>query len=359
MTAADDSSEVTPQRTLATSSRSVAFPSRDTTVAIFDTDFILNHVRDRVRDGGVYTDSPLMGGRAFASSHVLEELYEPDDYGHRHKWDKLAEQSENGGWPTPSDVFQTTFEDEYLEHITFVDVNGMFENDSLVERVRVRDASDAPTAQLAVLLARADPVIYSHDAHLWKSGAAPSPEVLPVVVASGRQVDLVNHSMEGVSLVGAAIVMAAGSAARSAATLARVPKWTARFATVAGIGWFFAGHDRRLKLVKLLKPLGQLIGEQLDNARGAVKVLASAVVRVDFMDGIEHRVAEVLALRSGGGGLLAREIREQLMLHDSSTTGPSIPEIRRILTTAPCFVEERRYRYQLGRRFESPEHGMY
>ena len=328
------------------------------TVAIFDTDFILNHVRDRVRNGGVHTDSPLMGGRAFASSHVLDELYEPDAFGHRHKWDKLAEQSENDGWPTPSDVFQTIFEDEYLEHITFVDVNGMFENDSLVERVRVRDASDAPTAQLAVLLARAEPIIYSHDKHLWKSRAAPSPKILPMVVASSRQVDLVNQSVEGVSSVGAAIVMAVDSAARSAASRARVPKWTARFATVVGIGWFFAGHDRRLKLVKALTPFGQLLAEQLENARGAVKVLASAVVRVDFMDGIEHRIAQVLALRSGGGGLLAGEIREQLMLHESSTIGLSIPEIRRILTTAPCFVEARRYRYQLGRRFESPNHGM-
>jgi hypothetical protein len=358
MVVGNKSSGVTWQPSLANSSSSVAFPSRDARVAIFDTDFILNHVRDRIRNGGVYTDSPLMGGRAFASSHVLEELYEPDAFGHRHKWDKLAEQSESGGWPTPSDVFQTTFEDEYLEHITFVDVNGMFENHSLVERVRVRDASDAPTAQLAVLLARAEPVIYSHDAHLWKSGAAPSPEILPVVVTSGRQVDLVNHSVEGVSFVGAAIVMAGDRAARGAATLLRVPKWTARFATVVGIGWFFAGHDRRQKLVKVLTPFGQLLAEQLENARGAVKVLASAVVRVDFMDGIEHRIAQVLALRSGGGGLLAPEIREQLMLHDSSATIPSIPEIRRILTSAPCFVEERRYRYQLGRRFDSPNHGM-
>lgn len=351
------SSYVTPQPSLANSSGSVAFPSRDARVAIFDTDFILNHVRDRVR-GGVYTDSPMTGGRAFAPIHVLRELYESDAYGHRHKWDKLAEQSESSGWPTSSDVFQTMFEDEYLEHITFVDVNGMFENDSLVQRVRVRDASDAPTAQLAVLLARADPVIYSHDADLWNSGAAPSPENLPIVVASGRQVDLANHSLEGVSYVGVALVMAVDGAARSAATLARVPKWTARFATVAGIGWFFAGHERRMKLSQALTPFAQLLEERLENARGAVQVLITAVVRVDFMDGIEHRIAQVLALHSDGGGLLAGEIREKLMLHDSSTTAPSIPEIRRILTTAPCFVEARRFRYQLGSTFDSPTRGM-
>lgn len=150
-----------------------------TRVAILDTDYILNQLKDRVRFGiGCRTSAgpPVGQARSFASSHVLQELYKADALGNRDKWDKLAKQSQSEGWPRRPDTFREIFESEYLEDITFVNVSGMFEDDPIAQKVRLRGASDTPTAQLAVLLARARPIVHSHDHSLWEPGLAPAPE---------------------------------------------------------------------------------------------------------------------------------------------------------------------------------------
>jgi len=110
---------------------------RSVRVDILDTDYILRQVVESVRPCCAQTldGPPGRRARSFASSHVLRELYAADAYGHRDKWEKLAEQSEGDGRPTTPDVFREVFERKLLEHITFVDVAGMFDDAPLVEEV--------------------------------------------------------------------------------------------------------------------------------------------------------------------------------------------------------------------------------
>ena len=164
-------------------------------VAILDTNYILNKVQERVRLGaaGWLVRLPGLKTHCFASLHVLRELYAPDNYGHRHKWDKLAEQSAGQGWATPAETFQRVFEQDFLGQIRFVDVGRMFENEPLPYAVRTRGhgqgAPDAPTAQLAVLLSRTRPIVYAHDEDLYKPGVAPRPKTLAAVEAGHGDVE--------------------------------------------------------------------------------------------------------------------------------------------------------------------------
>jgi hypothetical protein len=151
-------------------------------VALLDTDYILNRVAAAPARFQMLDSFPGLRLRAVASKHVLDELYSPDNHGYRHKWDKLAEQAAERGAPVAPGVFRDTFESRYLERITFVEAGGLFANDPYVEHVRRRrngrGASDAPTAQVAVLLSRLQPIVYSHDEHLWKPGLAPRPRAI-------------------------------------------------------------------------------------------------------------------------------------------------------------------------------------
>jgi hypothetical protein len=133
---------------------------------------------------------------------VLQELHKADALGNRDKWAKLAKQSQSEGWPRGPDTFREIFESEYLEDITFVNVSGMFEDDPIAQKVRLRGASDTPTAQLAVLLARARPIVHSHDHSLWEPGLAPAPERVQVVITAGRPVESADTTMHGTSTAG-------------------------------------------------------------------------------------------------------------------------------------------------------------
>src|SRR5665213_970644 len=163
-----------------------------TRTVILDTDHLLNQVKEGVRTGAslfLLGGPPLRRDRCFASSHVLQELYQPDEYGHRHKWDKLAEQSKNEQWPRQPEAFERFFQANFLSDITFVDVSGMFEEEPSVQQVRKIDPSDAPTAQLAVLLSRLHPIIYARDHSLWKPRLAPPPAQFLAVLTAGRDLD--------------------------------------------------------------------------------------------------------------------------------------------------------------------------
>jgi hypothetical protein len=164
-------------------------------VAILDTNYILNKVKERVRLGtaGWLVRLPGLKTHCFASRHVLDELYRADQHGHRHKWDKLAEQSVKEGWTTPADTFRQAFEEEYLGQIRFVEVGGMFEDEPHPVAVRTRGHGqgipDSPTAQLAVLLSRTRPIVYAHDDDLYKPGVAPRPKTLAAVEAAHRDIE--------------------------------------------------------------------------------------------------------------------------------------------------------------------------
>jgi len=326
-----------------------------TRTVILDTDHLLNQVKEGVRTGAslfLLGGPPLRRDRCFASSHVLQELYQPDEYGHRHKWDKLAEQSKNEQWPRQPEAFERFFQANFLSDITFVDVSGMFEEEPSVQQVRKIDPSDAPTAQLAVLLSRLHPIIYARDHSLWKPRLAPPPAQFLAVLTAGRDLDLSESTMNGMSYVGAAIVVVVDGATNRAAALLQIPRWVPKLAVVGGAAWYFIGKERRDKVMNALKPVGKFLLQQAELASRAIEVLSAAVANVPEDERLECRFAEVLA-ECGDERLLAREIQERIGLRIGSSPAPTIKKIREVVTSSPCFVEGPRYRYRLGRNYSS------
>ncbi len=335
------------------SARNISFGS--TRTVILDTDYLLNQVKEGVRRGGslfLLGGPPLGKVRAFASSHVLQELYQPDQLGHRHKWDKLSKQSKDEGWPKAPEAFHTFFVSHFLSDITFVDVTGMFEDELAVQDVRKIDPKDARTAQLAVLLSRMRPIVYAHDHSLWKPGLAPQPLQFQAVLAAGHDLESGETTVIGVTYVGAAFVWGVDGVTNRTAALFKVPRWVPYLVLAGGATWYLLGRQRRDKLIKALKPVGDFLTLQMELASRSIEVLSSAVANVPDDDRLECRVAEVLAQCGDDERLLAREIQDRASEHSPSLAVPTIQEIRAVLAN-PSFVEGPRYRYRLGRRYRA------
>jgi hypothetical protein len=335
------------------SSRSISFGS--TRTAILDTDYLLNQVKEGVRRGGslfLVGGPPLGKVRAFASSHVLQELYQSDNLGNRHKWDKLAKQSEVEGWPRTCKSFQSFFESQFLSHITFVDVSGMFEDDPSVEFVRNIDPKDAPTAQLAILLSRLLPIVYAHDKSLWRPGLAPHPMHFQAVLAAGRDLESSESATKGISYVGAGIAWGVNGATNKAAALLKVPRWVPYLVLAGGLLWYFIGEERRDKAVKIIKPVGDFLVEQAKLASDSIEILTRAVANVPADERLECRIAELLAELVDDEHLLAKDIQERFSERWPSISTPTIPTIRAVLVN-PCFVEGPRYRFTLGQNYDA------
>jgi hypothetical protein len=324
-----------------------------TRTVILDTDYLLNQIRDGVREGGtlfLVGGPPLGNVRAFASSHVLQELYQSDHLGFRNKWEKLANESAAGGWPREPEVFEAFFVRHFLDRITFVDLTGVFEDEPSVEEVRETDAKDAPTAQLAVLLSRLRPFVYSHDISLRRPGLAPERVQFQAVLAAGRDLESGEATVKGATYVGAAIVWGVDGATSKAAALLKVPRWVPYLVLAGSVTWILIGRERREKVVKVLKPVGEFILLQAELASSAAALLDGSVANVPEDDRLECRIAEVLAQCTRDERLLAREIQERIIQYSPSVPRPTIPEIRSVLTN-PCFVEGPRYRYRLGETY--------
>lgn len=334
------------------SSHSISFGS--TRTVILDTDYLLNQIKEGVRRGGslfLVGGSPLGKVRAFASNHVLQELYQSDNLGNRHKWDKLSTQSGAEGWPRTPESFQSFFESQFLGRITFVDVSGMFEDEPSVALVREIDPKDAPTAQLAVLLSRLHPIVYAHDNSLWRPGIAPHPLHFQAVLAAGRDLESTEATAKGVTYVGAGIAWGVDGATNIAAALLKVPRWVPYLVLAGGLVWYLIGEERRDKAIKTVKPVGDFLLEQAKLASNSIEVLAAAVANVPTDDRLECRIAELSVEASDGARLLAKEIQERVSGRWPSISTPTIPMIRSVLVK-PCFVEGPRYRYRLGQQYE-------
>lgn len=327
-------------------------------VAILDTNYILNKVQERVRLGDAWrvVRFPSLRTHRFASLNVLRELYAPDNYGHRHKWDKLAEQSAEQGWATPAETFQRVFEQDFLGQIRFVDVGRMFENDPLPRAVRTRGhgqgAPDAPTAQLAVLLSRTRPIVYAHDKDLYKPGVAPRPNTLVAVEAVHGNVE------EGHATIGAgnAALYSAGYGSYGLAVgverLLGLPKWVTYLGLGTAIGWLFTSPERRRTIVGAATRVIEHVATALESASDGLAILEGAACPVTPNDALQCRIAEVLAFEyTGADGLLAKEIQAAISASPSDASAPSVRAIRAAIATAPCFVEGSRWRYQLGRTY--------
>jgi hypothetical protein len=324
-----------------------------TRIAVLDTDYLLNQIRDGVQKGGtlfLVGGPPLGNVRAFASSHVLQELYQSDHLGFRNKWEKLANESAVGGWPREPKVFEAFFKRHFLNRITFVDVAGVFEDEPSVQEVRKIDPKDAPTAQLTVLLSRLRPFVYSHDKSLQRPGLAPDRVQFQAVLAAGRDLESGESTVKGATFVGAAVVWGVDGATSEAAAMLKVPRWVPYLVLASTVIWMFIGAERREKVVKVLKPVGKFILLQAEVASNAAALLNGSVANVPEGDQLECRIAEVLAQCTKDEHLLAREIQERILQHSPSLPRPTVPEIRSVLTKA-CFVQSPRYRYKLGETY--------
>jgi hypothetical protein len=324
-------------------------------VAILDTNYILNKVQERVRlgpAGWLLARFPGLKTHCFASLHVLRELYAPDNYGCRHKWDKLAEQSVKQGWATPAGTFQRVFEQDFLGQIRFVDVGTMFESEPLPHAVRTRahgqGAPDAPTAQLAVLLSRTRPVVYAHDEDLYKPGVAPRPKVLAAVEAIHGDVEDGHATLD----VGSLAVHSAGYGAYGLAVgaerLLGIPKWLTYLGLITAIGWLFTSPERRRAVGGAVTPIMEQVAMSLARASEGLAILEGAACPVPPNEALECRIAEILAFEhTGADGLLAKDIQSALSASLPDASVPSVSTIRATIAEAPCF-EESRWRYQLG-----------
>ncbi len=147
------------------------------------------HVRPTMTFGGVISSTNTRRARLLASHHVYIEMYQDDDHGHANKFEKLAEQSRDEGWPTEAAVFQKVFESQYLPMVRFVEMGSLFDDDPVV--LSVGNSKDVPTARLAVLLALDSPMVFSRDTHLHRPGlATKNPELVLHAAATMETTEL-------------------------------------------------------------------------------------------------------------------------------------------------------------------------
>lgn len=325
-------------------------------VALWDTDFLLNQVRD-----SLMTPNPLWAGfsgiqlRQYASQHVFTELYRDDGHGHPSKWHKLADQVAAQGSPTAPAVFRDRFETKFMPDITFVEMGDLFADHPLAVAVGAvrngKGASDVPTAQLAVLLSRLRPVAYSHDQHLYKSGVAPRPASLPSVRGAEHQVSTGEHIQVGALGLGAGSVAGVDYIARTIGNWLGLQTWLTRALTIGAGVFLLSSPHRRHAIGKRLTPVAEFVFEQIVRAQDGLRLLDTHAVNVDLSESIEARIAETLVVRARTGPLLAREIQDQLRSCDPSLLDvPSTGALRALLDEASCFEEGPRWRYSLGHR---------
>jgi len=325
-------------------------------VALCDTDFLMNQVKDTVNPA-----TSLLSGfkgirqRAYAAQHVFDELYGDDGHGHATKWHKLSDQARDAGVPVPESTFRDAFETRFVSDIGFVHMGDMFAEHPLVMGVRTvrsgRGTSDAPTAQLAVLLSRLHPVVYSHDEHLYKPGVAPRPRHLPVVRGAENQIAQGEHVQLGAIGVTVGSVAGVDYLARTVGGLFGSPTWLSRLVALGLGAWTLLSPEHRAAAGRILVPIGEALLWHLERTYEALTLLDSSCAAVEPSGSIEARIAEALVRRAKDGPLLAKEIQHELTLCDPSLVDvPTIEELRAVLSIEPCFEVGPRWRYSLGHR---------
>jgi hypothetical protein len=346
------------QRPTRTRVEPLLWPLPKQQVILLDTTNIMNRVAARVvrlvREPR--STSIELPTRVYASDHVMSELYRGDDWGSSSsKWDKLSQQTAAEGRRVPASRFADMFEREYLPRIVFVDMGQLFEDHRLVESVRRRrggrGASDAPTAQLAVLLSRMNPVVFSEDSDLSKPKVAPPIAALPAVASATSAVAEHAQLTAAGALIGVGAVAGIDRGLRGFAHVLGLSPWIGRGILALGGAWMFASTDRRNAIGRAIAPAVETLAHHSEAARRADAVLAAARVDVVPHDGLEACIAEALVRASHIGDLLASTVMAGIERPSGRTKAQMMAEVRATLKNAPCFEETTRGRFALGHTY--------
>jgi hypothetical protein len=334
---------------------SVSFgPNR---VAILDTDYLLDQIACMVNTPHSAQCSflpPFSHARAFASAHVLRELYQPDKLGNRNKWEKLAVQAAKQGKTTQALHYESCFEQFFLPKITFVDVRGICEDAEPTRAVYEIDPHDAPTGQLIGLLSRTRPMVYSRDKSFRRPKLAPAFESREAVLTAEFHLGSLEFFVSGSIYVAEGTLRTAEAIMCKAVEMLRVPPWVLYFFLAGGAFWYLRDRKRRDGVLDTFRSLGQLMQCLGETATKELLTLASGTAQVEPGNQLECYIAEVLAQLDPHEALTAAEIQDHIAswFHPQCEL-PSPAEIRTLMRELPCFVEGPAGRFHLGQTYET------
>jgi hypothetical protein len=303
-------------------------------VVATDADSLLSSVDNDCRNGWhsrTVRIAEAGTARVFASAHVYDEVYR-------------GMQKFPASSGIPVEVMQQHFESVYLAQLRFVEVPASIMRDEMA--ARVTHTNDVPTAALARAIAPA--VVFSGDKHLRRPNIAP--ENWHVVAAAGIQVAVADEAQMGFGLAAGIPIVGGYQGMRWIAQLLDVP--TALVATVAGaLSWVaLRDPERRATVARRIGPAANAIMELLiavhtDQTRG-MSAVRGAEIAAPTLQSLEQQLAAVLA--RSNEPMLAREVREHLLVSTLEPNVPSVPTIRATLASSSLFTSPVRHRWQLG-----------
>ncbi len=320
---------------------------------MLDADYLINQLKERIRKGAPSSEgiALLFRNRSFATRRVFQEMYQTDALGNADKFEKLAGQIQSEKWSVPAEQIRQIFEDEFLPNLAIVDVADLYKDHERCIKVASRDKKDAPTGQLAALLAASQLIVYSHDKSLRNADLATHD--LGALSVALADIYAANSLAYGLT-TGETLLYGAGEqvVTRIADQLS-IPRWAVACGLIAVVGVFVVlvakPQARRKTVIEILKAGGNFVLEQIEHGQNGKLVLQEAVIAQDKELDIIQIVASALTIPSHGEGMLVQDIVEQLRLQGFVGSGVTESNIRQILRSYPCFVEIKRHRWHLGK----------
>jgi len=310
-------------------------------VGIVDTNAVLSSVDNDCRHGW---NSRLLRSTAFdsttlyAADHVYREIYR--------RLPKIAESS-----PVPVADLRARFETEYLPAMRFVTMSA--EDKPHPQVLAIADLDDRPTGQLALLIAPV--IVFSEDKHLKRPGFAP----MNWRAAAGFTAAVAEAAIQERATAVALSLPVVGIWSGSGALGRRlgVPGWLPGAALVAflSLGAYHRLLDpaRRATVIdiggKFAGTFFGLLAEQSRLKHAGLAGISNIIFSPASEDpSVRRRVAIILA--RSPKALLAREVRELIVVNFDGTSVPSLEQVRSALTDGSEFVCVDRYRWQFGRK---------
>lgn len=315
---------------------------------VLDTTQVVNELKAMCQLGyvprGAIRPTAPRHSLVVASRHVYTEMYRDDGFGHANKFEKLAEQSHEHGWPTEPRVFREVFESRLLPLIRFIDVGDMFDGHAIV--VSVGKRKDAPTAQLAVLLALSRPVVLSQDSHLNRPGLATlHPDEILSVAARMEFADFSVYATGYGSVDAARRLNDRVGYVADRLEIDRKFVWGV-LAILAGIGAFYGLRtpERREVVAKLVRPVAEIYVTVAREGSRAQLRLESLPVPVTTPPRLEQRLAHALL----DGSRRDAVALSRSLVAPGVEGAPAVEEVSRVLEVLPCFVRGTDGLWQLG-----------